>query len=288
MQLQDAIEAALAGDAILFVGAGFSRGATNKANQPLPSGFELSKLLSADLGLSFSDAELPPLEDLAQEYLTQNSPRDLFDLLISRYTATTFTVDQSAIASPAWRRIYTTNYDNVIELCLGAAKRPFRSQTLGDTPTTPPPEHIDVVHLNRFIHRTTVHTIQSDLRLTSLSYASTELSASPWALGFRTDIRFSKAAVFVGYSLADLDITRLISPEPAFTDKCVFIVSTTPSSRDKLRLPHFGTMIPKGIANAAEIRHSSRRIRPTKAPSGLLLVRRAWQAWPCRAANRRR
>ena len=49
MQLSDAFEAALAGEAILFVGAGFSLGARNKDNQTLPSAFELSKLMAAQL-----------------------------------------------------------------------------------------------------------------------------------------------------------------------------------------------------------------------------------------------
>ena len=185
---------------------------------------------------------------------------------MSRYTATTFTGAQSSIACCPWRRIYTTNYDNVLELCLGAAKRSYRLQTCDDTPSTPPPEHTDIVHLNGFIHRTMVDTIHSDLRLTSVSYAMTEFSP-PWALTFRSDIRFSKAAIFVGYSLSDLDITRLISTEAAYTDKCVFIVAPTPSTRDTFRLPRYGTMLADGVERAAQALEAiaARFIKPERS-----------------------
>ena len=252
MELSDAFEAALAGEAILFVGAGFSRDALNKDNQGLPVGGRLSSLIAERLGLALGEHELPPLEDLAQDYFSR-SAHDLFELLVSRYTAKTLTEAQSSITCRPWRRIYTTNYDNVLELALGAAKRPYRSQTISDTPSASPPEHTDIVHLNGFIHRAMVDTLQADLRLTSVSYASAEISLSPWALAFRTDIRFSKAAIFIGYSLADLDITRLISAEPVFREKCVFVVSPNPSPRDLLRLPHYGRMVPSGIEQAAQI-----------------------------------
>ena len=58
MEIEEAFRHALDGDAILFLGAGFSLGAINKFDKEFPLANDLSKHLMADLG----ETEDAPLE----------------------------------------------------------------------------------------------------------------------------------------------------------------------------------------------------------------------------------
>ena len=55
MELNTAIRHALDGNAVLFLGAGFSIGGTNKINKALPNASELSFQMCDELGIERSD-----------------------------------------------------------------------------------------------------------------------------------------------------------------------------------------------------------------------------------------
>ena len=63
MELREALECALAGQAILFAGAGFSTDATNIRGKSLPNSKQFAAHLNAFAGLP----DAPGLEDIAEE-----------------------------------------------------------------------------------------------------------------------------------------------------------------------------------------------------------------------------
>lgn len=87
MELDEALRLALDGRTILFLGAGFSRGATNLADKDFALGTDLTAKLA-------SDADLPAglaLDDAAELYVDKFSEAKLIEELKMAFTAKTVT-----------------------------------------------------------------------------------------------------------------------------------------------------------------------------------------------------
>ena len=120
MELEEALELALDGRALLFVGAGFSRGATNLAGNDFSVGVDLAATLSKEAGLPVGLA----LDDAAELYVEKFGVDKLIDKLKLSFSAKAVTDYHREIAGTPWRRVYTTNYDDVFELaCTNIDKR---------------------------------------------------------------------------------------------------------------------------------------------------------------------
>lgn len=111
MDFEAALEHALNGDALLFVGAGSSREATNIRGSRLKSGADLARHLSGLANLP----EDTSLDDAAEEFTTLRGEYELLNELRQEYSTREAGECHLQIARVPWRRIYTTNYDNVME-----------------------------------------------------------------------------------------------------------------------------------------------------------------------------
>jgi hypothetical protein len=131
VDLDEALRHALDGQAILFVGAGFSTQARTANGGDLPTGAKLSELLASKLGLSTT-----PSLDLASEmFVHRMGEFQLVQLLRASLIATEITPEQAIFGSVPWRRVYTTNYDNVVELAYAKNARQLDSRTFTDSPS---------------------------------------------------------------------------------------------------------------------------------------------------------
>ena len=111
MEIEEAMRRIYLGRSIAFMGAGFSAGIEAiKGN--IPYGFEFAKELSDALG----EPDALPLDLASSEYANSGLEPTLPKLLKERFTARSAVEDHTLISCLPWRRIYTTNYDNVIEL----------------------------------------------------------------------------------------------------------------------------------------------------------------------------
>lgn len=68
----------------------------------------------------------------------------------------------------------------------------------------------------------------------------------------------ARAVIFIGYSMYDLDIQRILHAED-ISDKTFFITSPDPSDTDKIMLPMFGSVLPIGIGKFADFVDAERR-----------------------------
>lgn len=153
MNLDTAIKHALDGDALLFLGSGFSAGAIPVGAEKFLTGRELAIELS-----KLCDLE-PPTDELnfaAQRYRKKQGDSRLVDLLQKLFTASSVTDAHRAIAEVPWQAIYTTNYDDVLEKAF-AEKRIKISAVTCDLDSK---EHTQkkktVVHINGFINSLTL------------------------------------------------------------------------------------------------------------------------------------
>ena len=109
------------------------------------------------------------------------------------------------------------------------------------------------IHINGYIERLTISTLNTELKLTRTSYLTEAFGNSVWSSVFRDDINLSKAAIFLGYSLYDLDIARILFEYPEWQEKCVFVTATDPSDEERDVISKFGTIVPIGLESASDV-----------------------------------
>ena len=241
MELNEALELLLDGYAVLFTGAGFSLGAINLLGQP----FKLSSQLTGDLAEECGLPDDIPLDDAADEYIRLKGAEGLISKLNVEFRAKEVTSTHRLIAKVPWRRIYTTNYDNVLEKAYSEMNKSLKPVTLSDEARLRHDKETETlcVHLNGFIETVNKDTINSELKLTNSSYLTTSVKDSPWAAKLRADLELARAVFFIGYSLADIDIGRILVESPELSGKSFFVVGSDPSATIVRRASRFGTVM---------------------------------------------
>jgi hypothetical protein len=100
------------GKAILFTGAGFSKGTLNVNGKEPPTAKELAHEICR-LGNFDEDDDLRYAADY---YLSNSNVDKLIDLLKNKFSISQTEEIHNLICSLGWRRFYTTNYDKSIEI----------------------------------------------------------------------------------------------------------------------------------------------------------------------------
>lgn len=268
MDIQEAIQHVLDGRAVLFTGAGFSFGAENIQGQPIPAGRALARRLLGDIGYNNLEGGL---DKASSAYLRRYSEKSLVELLIKEFSVQRVSPSHISVGALPWRRVYTTNYDKVIEHASREA-RVVRSSVEG---TDSPRDHLSkpnlVIHLNGDISRLTTDHLHSSFKLLSESYATDSFENSGWAFHFRNDIRTSSAVIFIGYSMYDLDIRRILFNED-IAYKTIFITDqiTDENKLDAEDLADLGHLAPIGVDGFAREVEAIKSIYIPRKP-GLLL-----------------
>lgn len=210
MSLEEGIKIILDGEAVLFVGSGFSIGATKADNTKIQTASPLAHKLLEICGYEKGDF----VDDLGQAseiFQEEKSEHELVDYLIGEFTAVDVTKSQMLISTLPWQRIYTTNYDNVVELAGSKNRKAFLSPVLSDNPRDYIGKGNLCVHLNGKVDRLTIDKLNGEFKLTNRSYLTDEFLESNWLTLFRTDLRTAKAIFFIGYSMKyDLDLQRTV------------------------------------------------------------------------------
>ncbi len=238
MNINRAMEYALEGKSILFVGAGFSKGAKNAEGKELPDGKGLMRILAAK-------TELPNdirLDVVVEQYIEKFGSLTLANFIQDRYSVETFETFHQNILSIPWKRVYTTNFDNLIETVAKRKKIPIKSVSRESRIHYRPASGILCVHLNGHIQD--VHDEElSGIILSESSYVSSSIEDSEWVALLRQDIVNASSVFFIGFSMAsDLDIKRILASYADLPEKSFFFVGINPSVEDEIVIPKYGTM----------------------------------------------
>ncbi|WP_242269385.1 hypothetical protein [Bacillus cereus group sp. BfR-BA-01352] len=224
MELNKAINYILNGDAVLFLGAGFSKEAINVMDGSMSDAQEFSNDLAEEMQLGETDS----LDVISDIYLQRAvSPEDLnqrkihlIRLIQNAFSTKIATDAQNEISKLPWKRIYTTNYDDVVELGNNHRINSF-------TMYSPVKEILKekcVVHLNGYVRTVSPGKLDNEFKITSRSYLMTDFIASPAKEAFDHDIKTAKAIIIIGTSLKyDIDIQRLLFNIPNIKEKTIFI-----------------------------------------------------------------
>ena len=224
---------------ILFLGAGFSKGALNIQGIELPLGIDLRNRFADMLNVDPNNYDL---RTLAEE-INSRQDLNLYQILYRLYTAQKLTCDQFDILTLPWRRIYTTNYDDAVEFA-----RLQRNEELvtfdyhEDKPKKLKPG--SVIHLHGSIRTTNQENVLRQLVLNEQSYIRQHFEHSPWYNEFIRDLRFCDACYFVGYGLNDYHISALLLQTPQLRNRTFFITEKCPDQIFLNRIAPYGISLP--------------------------------------------
>tara|TARA_Y100000815_G_C13119012_1_gene416109 strand:- start:9 stop:476 length:468 start_codon:yes stop_codon:yes gene_type:complete len=131
-EFQRRLDLARNGGGVMFCGAGFSADCLNFApDQTLGTGAQLLNLFNEKL------SQNPPYRDLknaADELQERLADHGMMSLLKELYTVSKVTDDMTEIMKYPWQTIYTTNYDNAIELAAHSASKSVAPHNNCDDP----------------------------------------------------------------------------------------------------------------------------------------------------------
>lgn len=261
-KIEDIVAKILDGNCLLFLGSGFSVGATNVFDETMPIGRGLSDLLDKETKED-NDGDL---EEAAENYIEVFGETSLAQKLRDLFTVKTTSEAQKTICKCSWRRIYTTNYDNVVENIMAREKKNFLPVTLSSPADNYTNKRDIVVHLNGSIYNVSSNTLSSEFKLTSSSYLTQHFQESSWRNLFEYDIKDSDLIVFIGFSLQyDLDLKKLLWEDSNTKSKCVFIMKDGEKPNNVKRASRYGSVYPIGFDAFAKIIDDIKRIHPVQS-----------------------
>lgn len=246
IEYNSALSYARAGDAVFILGSGFSIDAINTLGLPLLSGNSLAKELAKCVELD----EDTPLDLVSQEYIDQIGEKSLSKYIKDRYEVTDYSEYYNVFAKINELKVYTTNYDNLVEfVCQNNAKK-IKSYTLLRRLNNCNKKNM-VMHLNGSIEEIT-DELPEGFNLTHLSYNNLPLYESPWYPYLIDELRSTRAIFIIGLSFkSDLDLRRLIYSEE-ISNKCFIIQTSKISDNDLKFLSKYGHVITCGVKKFCE------------------------------------
>ena len=252
MELKEAIQHACDGEAILFLGSGFSFGGKNRNNSAMKVGAGLSHAICNDLKIEQSDN----LTISATRYIMDDSCKkglsDFIRFLKGELECTETSKDQDVIISLPWKRIYTTNYDDVVELSSRKQGKVRESITITNARYSSG-RNLEqaVIHINGYIKRLNEATFYEEFKITDENYNRDGLLQSTWRQLFEKDLEREKAIVFIGYSLQyDQELVRCIA-NLNIKDNCIFIDVPKISSDNAFKIGLYGNLKTIGVSGFA-------------------------------------
>lgn len=207
MNIEDAINLIFSGNCVLFLGAGYSYQAENALKNGIPMAGDLASLLDKESGEE-SDGDLSLA---AESYIEAKGEYQIVEFLKDTFAAVSVKDCQEELGKYSWKRVYTTNYDNVFESSVTKNNKRATSITLTDKLRDYKDKKGLIIHLNGSISNLTTFELSAEFKLTDSSYLTSEFLQSEWLTLFRNDLADADAVFFVGFSgKTDLDIKRVL------------------------------------------------------------------------------
>ncbi len=236
------------GKAILFLGAGFSKDAKNSLGENIKDGAQLIEYLLNKI--NEPDHEGYDLETASQEFI--NSPlsggeKELTRILHGNFSAREYTQPQRIIACQPWYRIYTTNYDNVVENIFAEEGKIYTEKSIHDQVSPPLKNSTQIIHIYGSIKNISPDEFKRTFLLTESQRDQSEFIKSSWYRRFCDDILAASALYFVGYSASDVDIRRILKSISTHDKKIHFITWDGEKRPIITRMKRFGEVHTIGI-----------------------------------------
>ena len=249
------------GQSVLFLGAGFSHGIKNISGGEFPISNQLKEKLEQLLDVENSGQDIDALANILIED-DEYDVNSLINMLEQNFKIgknENLEIHEQILKLP-WKRIYTVNYDDVVETISGNIGINRKSITLNQRVKDNISKNL-IIHLNGSINNLTNSTLLSEFKLSSTSYLQTDLVNSEWYDVFKSDIDTAKNVFFLGVSMNyDLDISRVLVNEDDYKEKIFFIdkfIDEDGRNSKQFKIKShkqtkFGTLYPIGLQKFSE------------------------------------
>lgn len=249
MDLNQAILYAKKGQSVLFTGAGFSFGASN-FYQELDNKIPDARVFATHLAKILDTPNNYDLSIIAEFFCNKKSETALIGELQRSFTTRSVQQYHVTIAEIPWKRVYTTNYDDCFEFAALQTGSKWSSVTVEEKPTG---NSNLCVHINGHLNNLTIDSMKSQVKLTHSSYSAESFSNNHWSHQLRQDLYAAKSVIFVGYSLSDIDVARLLFSSPELKSKVFFVVAPNADEIGTAPLNKYGHVLPIGVENFASV-----------------------------------
>jgi hypothetical protein len=182
-------------ETVLFLGSGFSRGATAINRKPMPMGGQLDDRLAQALSLPEKKYQGKTLAQVA----SKRGGGFLRDFLYDNLSTKTYDEFHASIIKRRWFRVYTTNFDDLVE----SIRRDLGDSITPYTFRDDVPNRLDlnsVIHLHGYIGSVTEANASTQLIYALNAYASLHSDRPEWLTEFNRSVKFARHIVFIGYS----------------------------------------------------------------------------------------
>lgn len=256
------------GTSILFLGAGFSAQATNTRDEEIKDVLALIGYFLDKVGITSTEGY--DLDTAAEEFQKAHGDEATVGALHSNFRTKAYTDDQATIVIQPWRRIYTTNYDDVIETICSDNRKPITTLSVNDPVSEPMPVTTQLLHIYGNIGKASAHEFAKTFLLTERQRDNSPFLKSPWMRAFHNDILAASSLIFVGFSLTDIDIRRLLDLIPTEVRKKIhFVIGPDTKQPIITRMSRFGTPYPIGLSAFAAHLGTKRSGAPVKSYTAL-------------------
>lgn len=240
----DSLLARVAGrNSVLFLGAGFPADAIlNTLDHSIPGSSGLAEQLLDAIGEPLNQGEPSGLlADIADYCFRDDDKRAKSVQRLRAVLSVKSLADWQLrlITQPPWKRIYTTNYDNAIELAFASAGRQASNVSAMTKYSRPIAGLLSCIHVNGMIGRIDPNNVEYELRLSNASYASQSFEGSEWSALLASDLAYSDCIVFVGFSMSDLDVSRLVVASQV-KDRAIFFNGSSINKFAEAKLAGYG------------------------------------------------
>lgn len=249
MDIDEAIKHAMDRDAVLFLGAGFSFGGINAEGNEILTGSSLSRKLCDEMKIVQNDNLTITSSRYVDDPKCGKGLSELIKLLKRELTCIDTLKQQETIVDLPWIRIYTTNYDNIVEKANEKVGRNRLSITATST-RYESGKYLDeaIIHINGVINNLNEDTFIEEFKITDDNYIKDGFLQSPWSDLFQTDLEKAKVVFFIGYSLDyDQDIKKMLA-RLKIKDKCIFIDIPSINDNVEYKLNKYGSLHKIGVS----------------------------------------
>jgi hypothetical protein len=270
MEFPDFLKRASTGGGVVFCGAGFSADCLNLSDsKELGTSAALLNLLNRELEKDIP-APYRELKNAADKFIELRGQHKLLALLRDRFKVSHITDEMIELVRFPWDRIYTTNYDNALQLACTRAGRNFKTLNNLDTPEAIPGSGVEIVHLHGCAEKWDIHNFVRSCVLGADSYFEADKALGHWTGKLQNDFDRARLFVFVGFAAGDFHLNRVFFNAKEARPKVFFVNRPAAALNPDLQMTQekFGKPLSIGRSGFSKlVREVMESARPTEPPA---------------------
>lgn len=243
-KLRQLLQAGRNGNAVLFCGAGLTADCLNfEDDSSLGVTSHLLQLLNGELKANGKQSGFKDIRNAAKRFKIDLGAYRLMFFLKERFRLSKVSSSIAEIVAYPWVSIYTTNFDNGLELAAQSLGKRYSPLNNLDDPNTIV-SGMPIIHLHGFAEVWNEQTFEKSCVLDAHSYFNLS-GVTNWLDRLRFEIERAEVVVFLGFSAADFHLNKVFFDTSGLVEKAVFINRTTsdPDQDERATQEEFGQPI---------------------------------------------